>query len=144
MIHSPLSPSPSSSMFLLMFADVLELIPILLEVLLSHEPSSSPNRTSKPSSLTIWNGKGRPSTFLLGGFWYLLLRERFDWEFADEPFANMEGKSCEKSGLQPGRQPQMMPMEVSMQMMTKRTVPCPVKTALVGDVKWRYVARRVY
>jgi hypothetical protein len=48
-------------------------------------------------------------------------------------FAKTEGNNFVKSGLQPGRQPQMIPMEVSMLMITKRTVPCPVKVVLVGE-----------
>jgi hypothetical protein len=66
---------------------------------------------------------------LLGGLWGLLLRER-ELEFVKDDFMNMEGKSFVKSGLQPGRHPQMMPMEVSMLIITKRTVPCPAKNGV--------------
>jgi hypothetical protein len=45
--------------------------------------------------------------------------------------AKIEGKSFVNSGLQPGRHPQMIPIEVSIQMTTKRTVPCPAKTMSV-------------
>jgi hypothetical protein len=134
-IHSLLFPLPassrSSSVFLLLLADVLELVPSLPEVSRPHASSSSPNRTSKPSSLTIWNGKGWPSRFLLGGLLCFLLRDR-EPELAFVDFAKTEGNNFVKSGLQPGRQPQMIPMEVSMLMITKRTVPCPVKVVLVG------------
>jgi hypothetical protein len=47
----------------------------------------------------------------------------------------MEGKSFVNRGLQPGRQPHMIPIDVSIQMITKRTVPCPKKMVLVSDVR---------
>jgi hypothetical protein len=53
--------------------------------------------------------------------------EECPYELAEVERAKIEGRSFVSRGLQPGRQPQMIPMPVSMLMMTKRTVPCPGK-----------------
>jgi hypothetical protein len=51
----------------------------------------------------------------------------------------MEGKSLVNSGLQPGRQPHIIPIEVSTLIITNSTVPCPA-IASVSSVKQ---ARRI-
>jgi hypothetical protein len=82
-------------------------------------------RTSKALSSTIWNGKSWPSALLPFGYCGFLLCES-SYEFVLFVGTKMNGNNFVNSGLQPGREPQTIPMDVSMLMITNRTVLCPV------------------